>query len=559
MKNFLTLVKMNIKYTYFKFNFKTAKEKRKYIALIILLAVCFAAPIILITMSCREMVMIGIQNNMLHDILATLFFSSQIIVLIYGTISYINVVYFSKDNEFLLGLPVSQNAIFASKFIVVYLGELIFSAVFILPSTIITAVVCAEMGIAVSAGFYLMIIPAMLLIPLVPVFLISIISFPLSLLVAKLRRNPVVASILSILVFVGAYAAIYIPILKMSSSAGNIDFSAYLQTFTSISKYTVFAGLFAKAMLGIEFFKNMGLFLASIIAFTVIAIILSQFGYKKCISNLIEGNSSRRKSTHIDGDKKYIQRSPARSNLIREFKTTLRDPMMAFSSFMPCFLMPVLIFMITKFAFGMGNADVTAEDLAVMNITKYIMIAFMLIGVGASTNTVAMIAFSREGGTFSLLKTYPIKFSEIVKAKLLFSDIICFITILLSVLITAFLNIYNVIDIIGLFITSFLTSISISGFALFSDLKKPNLNWVSVKEITKNNMSSLKSLGISMAIAIVISAILGIFKGINLIKNEYLNSLVVWLICIAISVGVFFMLRHKKATNIDKKFEEIEC
>lgn len=218
MKNFLTLVKMNIKYTYFKFNFKTAKEKRKYIALIILLAVCFAAPIILITMSCREMVMIGIQNNMLHDILATLFFSSQIIVLIYGTISYINVVYFSKDNEFLLGLPVSQNAIFASKFIVVYLGELIFSAVFILPSTIITAVVCAEMGIAVSAGFYLMIIPAMLLIPLVPVFLISIISFPLSLLVAKLRRNPVVASILSILVFVGAYAAIYIPILKMSSS-----------------------------------------------------------------------------------------------------------------------------------------------------------------------------------------------------------------------------------------------------------------------------------------------------------------------------------------------------
>lgn len=294
MKNFLTLVKMNIKYTYFKFNFKTAKEKRKYIALIILLAVCFAAPIILITMSCREMVMIGIQNNMLHDILATLFFSSQIIVLIYGTISYINVVYFSKDNEFLLGLPVSQNAIFASKFIVVYLGELFFSAVFILPSTIITAVVCVEMGIAVSAGFYLMIIPAMLLIPLVPVFLISIISFPLSLLVAKLRRNPVVASILSILVFVGAYAAIYIPILKMSSSAGNIDFSAYLQTFTSISKYTVFAGLFAKAMLGIEFFKNMGLFLASIVAFTVIAIILSQFGYKKCISNLIEGNSSRK-------------------------------------------------------------------------------------------------------------------------------------------------------------------------------------------------------------------------------------------------------------------------
>lgn len=559
MKNFLTLVKMNIKYTYFKFNFKTSKEKRKYIALIVLLAVCFAAPIILITLSCREMVMIGIQNNMLHDILATLFFSSQIIVLIYGTISYINVVYFSKDNEFLLGLPVSQNAIFASKFIVVYLGELIFSAVFILPSTIITAVVCAEMGVAVSAGFYLMIIPAMLLIPLVPVFLISIISFPLSLLVAKLRRNPVVASILSILVFVGAYAAIYIPILRMSSSAGNIDFSAYLQTFTSISKYTVFAGLFAKAMLGIEFFKNMGIFLASIVAFTVIAIILSQFGYKKCISNLIEGNSSRRKSTHIDGDKKYIQRSPAKSNLIREFKTTLRDPMMAFSSFMPCFLMPVLIFMITKFAFGMGNADLTAEDLAVMNITKYIMIAFMLIGVGASTNTVAMIAFSREGGTFSLLKTYPIKFSEIVKAKLLFSDIICFITILLSVLITAFLNIYNVIDIIGLFITSFLISISISGFALFSDLKKPNLNWVSVKEITKNNMSSLKSLGISMAIAIVISAILGIFKGINLIKNEYLNSLVVWLICIAISVGVFFMLRYKKATNIDKKFEEIEC
>lgn len=559
MKNFLTLVKMNIKYTYFKFNFKTAKEKRKYIGLIVLLAVCFAAPLLLITMSCQAMIQVGIQNNILPDVLATLFFSSQIIVLIYGTISYINVVYFSKDNEFLLGLPVSQNAIFASKFIVVYLGELIFSAVFVLPSTIITAVVCAEAGIALSAGFYLMIIPAVFLIPLIPVFLISIISFPLSLLVSRVRRNPIVASILSILVFVGAYCAIYIPMLKMSSSTGDIDFNSLTQTFTSISKYTVFAGLFAKAMLGVEFFKNMGLFLASIVAFTVIAIILSQFGYRKCISNLIEGNSSRKKSTRVSGEKKYLQRSPACSNLIREFKTTLRDPMMAFSSFMPCILMPALIFMITKFALGTGGGDMTAEDLAVMNITKYVMVAFMLIGVGASSNTVALIAFSREGGTFSLLKTYPIKFSEIVKAKLLFSDIICFVTILFSVLITAFLNIYNVIDIIGLFITSFLISISISGFALFSDLKKPNLNWVSVKEITKNNMSSFKSLGISMVTAIVISAILGIFKGINFIKNAYLNSLVAWLICIALAAGVFFLLRYKKDANIDKRFEEIEC
>lgn len=559
MKNFLTLMKMNIKYTYFKFNFKTPKEKRRYIGLVVLLAVCFAAPVILITLSCRDLIMVGIQNNILHDILASLFFSSQVIVLIYGTISYINIVYFSKDNEFLLGLPVSQNAIFASKFIVVYLGELIFSAVFILPSTIITAVVCAEAGVALSAGFYLMIIPAMLLIPIIPVFIISIVSFPLSLLVAKLKKNPVVASILSILIFVGVYCAIYIPILKMSSSAGDINFENYVSTFTNISKYTVFAGLFAKAMLGIEFFKNMGIFLASIVGFSVISIVLSKFGYQKCITNLIEGNSSKRKTTHAKGDNEYRQLSPRKSNLFREFKTTLRDPMMAFSSFMPCILLPALIFMITKFAFGVGNAEMTPEDIAAMNIVKYVMIAFMLISVGSSSNTVALIAFSREGGKFCLLKTYPIKFTEIVKAKLLFSDIISFITMILSVLVTAFLGLYNVIDLIGLFITSFIVSISISGFVLFSDLKKPNLNWVSVKEITKNNMSSMKALGISMVIAILISVILGLFKGMNFIANPYINSLVTWLICIGIATGSYFLLRYKKDARIDKHFEEIEC
>ena len=171
-------------------------------------------------------------------------------------------------------------------------------------------------------------------------------------------------------------------------------------------------------------------------------------------------------------------------------------------------------------------------------------------------NAAASVGFSLEGKSFAILKTLPVKGVDIFKAKLRILDIASFLSVVVTLIIAAIMTKFNVIDIIGFLLCTTAIVLSMNAYSLKRDLKKPKLDWNIIKDITKNNMSTLVPLAIVLPAAIVAFGVP--FIGIAF-SNEYIASAVIWGIMLVVAVIYYFALRFKVYNNVDKMFEEVEC
>ena len=122
MNNLWTLTKFNLRY-YLKPRFESKKERIRYIALFAVLGVCFLPMIILLGINMYSLAKIAVQARVTDELLSMFFLVTQIMTIVFGVTSYLQVMYFSKDNEFLAPMPVRKNQIFLSKLAVVEIME----------------------------------------------------------------------------------------------------------------------------------------------------------------------------------------------------------------------------------------------------------------------------------------------------------------------------------------------------------------------------------------------------------------------------------------------------
>jgi ABC-2 type transport system permease protein len=117
----------------------------------------------------------GLQSiNMLDLGLLMPFLAGMIVVLIFGVAGILGILFQSKDISFLASLPLKQGSVFASKFFLVYLYELSIMLAFLLPAILVYGII-AEMG----PVFYLKGILAVLLLPMLPLVISTLISLVL--------------------------------------------------------------------------------------------------------------------------------------------------------------------------------------------------------------------------------------------------------------------------------------------------------------------------------------------------------------------------------------------
>ena len=182
MKQFLTLFKLNFRY-YTLPDFSDKKSRKRYIALVLLLGLCFLIPIIGLFATLYATAQLAFAEGGTVEMLSGIFCISQITVLFLSAFSYISSMFFAKDNEIMLNLPVPQVTVFMSKLLVCYVNELLISTVVVLPATVITAIAAAQAGFALGAEFYILIPVAVLLLPLLPMLLLSVVSFPIAVII----------------------------------------------------------------------------------------------------------------------------------------------------------------------------------------------------------------------------------------------------------------------------------------------------------------------------------------------------------------------------------------
>ena len=183
MRNYLAVIKLQLK-NMFRRDRSSAKASRRWIiaavALVILYGIVASSFIAMVAMMSSAFGAYSLQSEFVTlNLLCGL-----MVVLVFGIVTVLTCLYFSRDTEFFLALPIKPSVVFAAKLTIVYLAELVACVLIMVP-----CLIAAGIALHASAIFYVLFPFAVLLTPAIPLFFAAIISVPVMYIVSFLRNR----------------------------------------------------------------------------------------------------------------------------------------------------------------------------------------------------------------------------------------------------------------------------------------------------------------------------------------------------------------------------------
>lgn len=514
------------------------------------------------------MTVAAMQANLHKELLYTLLLITQIMLMFLGSMTTLNFLYFSKDNQLLFTLPITDKLIFAVKFSLSYLSQLIISAFFGLPILLTYGVTLLINGGAISASYFVLSAIAVLIMPIIPLLLISLLSVPLMYIASFLKKR-VIGKTLVVAAISLFFMAIYFVFIggtvKMNIDVENNNVPMLSSTISNMiiggGKVGIYNYNLVSAMLGIKAALNFFIYLGAIILVFLLSLTLSSIFYRKGISVVMEdssaGTSKKRKN---DESKTYSKSSFRRSFFIKEIKTIFATPSLFMNSIIGLVAVPLLIVIMGGNMFNFseeGTAVTLGAELGTIGFICYFSSLMM-----SSTNTISLVGFSLEGKNIYILKTLPLKTKDIIVSKLAVANIF---NLLLSVVagitfifISTFHNVFIGIAIMALLSVN---GVSISAIGMHNDIRNPNCKYKNVAELTKNNKKILKPMLISLGIGftyMIFGILMSIFSSSGSI-SDLVAYLLFFGIMLTINILFGFVAFKKLFDNADEYFYQIEA
>ena len=427
-----------------------------------------------------------------------------LMVFAFGIFSIIGSLYLSKDNEFMLALPVKASTVYAAKISYIYLTEFVMSAALLLPSML-------AMGITLGLGpmFYLGLLLALVFTPALPVFLAAIVAAPLMYIVSFFRNKGAFTSIASLVVFAAFFAAYYVVVGRFGSGEGEASVALLgslnnvcnvFYPYYAIAKFSLlvpYAGFSTAA----SAFLNFIIFFFGMLALAGLSVLISSFVYRKSISSQLE--NGRKKKT-VEGT--FASSGVVKALVKREWKDILRNSTYAMQCLAGVIISPILVafFAFTSVDTGGAGSQFSAD------IMQWLMITMLILLLGAAINVGASTCFSRDGQTYYYVKMMPVSIFRQLKAKRILYTSISIVSTTLGVIVaTIGIAMHGTARFawwmpILIWILGITTSFAIVNFAIFMDFSRPNLYWKTYREIAKNSRNAMVPTLIGMVIAFVL-------------------------------------------------------
>ncbi|MDE6028990.1 MAG: hypothetical protein K2F90_01555 [Clostridiales bacterium] len=501
MNNYLTILKGLFRN---KLRFDEGKSKRKKLALAFLIG--FVYVVLMATMISVVVLLGGLFEY--FPTMAQLFYffvlmTAAIIVLFFGIVHLVIVLYLSKDTDFYSMLPVKPSTVFAAKLSYVYLSETAIVVATALPILIAFGIV-AKMW----AWFYVISIATLLMVPILPLVVAAIFAVPVMLIASKLKNRNVI-SLVFFLVLFGAAFSLYIYFIYLTSS-GSITPESMARVLNAIEgiQYALYPyAVLSRAACGMPMYGlgfgastavGVVIFVATSSALLVIIWLLAKFMY----SQSVKANNQTDNSKAKKGEFKTT--TSLRALIKREYISSLRTTQIAFQCY-AVMLLPILMAVILGIM-AHNPSDMSQDmqlfDTRFVGLTPFCMLSVMLatLGNGASTT------FSREGSAMATLKVLPVNIKTIVKAKLIAWLLPAVPVAVAAVVIVNAMNFsvsYMLLSIFALVPISVVFVI----FGTLWDLVAPKLKWTDPIQAIKHNMHVLGGQFIMMGCGLVIMII----------------------------------------------------
>ncbi|MDL2288937.1 hypothetical protein LJC32_06160 [Oscillospiraceae bacterium OttesenSCG-928-F05] len=411
------------------------------------------------------------------------------VVLIFGIVSVLGLLFQAGDIEMLASLPIRQQTVFAAKFSVVYLGELGLAALFVLPAVIL-------LGGASGAGalFYIKGILAVFLLPMIPLSLAALVSLVL-MRISFLTKHKDAVTLIGGLLFVAltmGFQVFFQRYMQTMEFTGE-ELDALIGTVVGLAgrigtvvppvywASSAVVGGGSEALIGGVFFVllSVGLF--------ALALFISSKIYMSGATAQLE-TGKRRKKTGLK-DWKMTKSSSLSALVWRELKVTLRTPVYALNGMVGVILFPLMIVVMTMSMKGdFGTEDILALTQEVEG--KYLFVALFCISLFINiVNSLAETPLSREGKHFWMTKCIPVPYRRQFMAKLIFNASVSVVTIVFSAAVGSFLGPAFAGYIWLAAVLGSVAAVSVTAVCMVVDYLRPKLKWTAEAEAIKQNLN----------------------------------------------------------------------
>ena len=470
-------------------------------------------------------------------------------VLIQSIFSAINILYYSKDNEYILPLPIKPREIVASKTNVLLITEYFVIA-------IIGLIPLSIYGILTSANFlyYISMIIVLVTFPIIPVLISSLLVL-IVMSFSKFTKNKNRFQLIATL-----FIMAIVFVLSFATSNQQTTPEELIEMVTKANGLVeTIRGAFPTLGMAIESLVNnniqnqilnLGLLVITTVVIYAVYIIWGQKLYLKgAVGNLSSGKKTKKK---IDERKLFKKSTLFRTYVGKELKTLFRNPVFFMQCVLPAIIFPILIIGLTFIGMqGEQNGELTSISNIIQNKTSI----YLGIGILCAVQFFLMFiyvsatAISRDGENAVFMKYIPVPFIKQIDYKVFPNAVMTTFMSIITIIMVEYLLKIPIIYLLLIAIASIIMGVFHSYISIIIDLKKPKLEWNSEYAVVKQNMNLIWPvvLGLLNITIIVILAYI----------CNFINSYIFITIISLVYVVLTLIVRKYIKKNEEKLLEKI--
>ena len=551
MKKVIKLTKIFLKNSFSNIDSRMGISTKSKSKIIIygLLFLYFAGLIIFLGYNLLDGLIAIHQETVFVGMILFMIFGLAIIQTIFSSI---NILYFTKDSEYLLPLPLKPYQIILARTNVMLIAEYVI--IFL-----IGFIPLVMYGILTGAGivYYLTMILAVILVPILPVLLISmLVMFIMSF--AKLTKNRNRFQLFATLLVLAIIIAISISTSGMKQDLTNEEMAQMVVQANGMIELVkgyiptvdyLIEALTTKSLLTtiIEVLKTIGI---TIVGFILYMIIAQKIYFKGLVGNLFGGGTSH--SNKEINQKEYRNSKLYKSYIGKEFKNLVRNPVFLVQCLLPAILIPILMVVVVYAGFNSDKMRLEQITQMLQQMpTNTFMIVCVILGVIQFFTMfiyISITAISRDGENAVFMKYIPVSLYKQYMYKIIPNIIMNIVTIIITLGMAEYLLNLPAITLVALFIVATIMEILQSIAMIIVDLKRPKLNWDSEYAVAKQNLNLVFPVLLAMFnIAIMVGAVF-LLKDINV----YLGMGILGILYIVATVVTNKYLYNKQYELADK-------
>ncbi|MDD3831575.1 MAG: hypothetical protein PHW00_02840 [Clostridia bacterium] len=554
MSKILTLVKTYLLQRY-RLDRNTGK-KGKIIALTVGLTVGILPMAVFMFILIFSMGKVARYLNITTQILTLNILAMQAIVFFFGIASLLNTIYLAKDTSILLPLPLRPTQIFVSKLIYVYLTET-------LASIALAIVMLLPFGIGANMAwwYYPQMLLVILILPMLPLLIASIVAIPLMWFVSFFKNKGVITTLVYLLIFSMALLGYYYLISRLNNvpeDGGGFEhmLGELLERLSRTAKLIYPDYLLATSLTATTIWQYlMGLFGSLVINVVLLcgSVGVSSLVYRKSVSGQLEISKG---STKRDSGN-YVKRGRVFSLIATDIKQIMGDTAMGTSCCM-CVVLAPLMAIVLPVVYNMDMSMFVDVPHTLIEIGASVVIMSIFSFMTLSTNMVATSSFTREAQGLFIYKTMPIDARTIVKSKVLIAVVFSFLASALSVIPIGITFKVSIAYLLPTIAVTWLYLLGAIYLQVRIDLAKPRLVWNTFNEGAKNNPSALWSMLFGFITLFLVAGIGALFAYLWYIINSVWLIIVMYALLAVIGIVYTLLARRSLYNNCDKLYSRLE-